>query len=340
MNNDKLVSARILVIDDDINMMDVLSVVLRRYGHFVKTYTEPLSAIEELRKNNYDILIVNYLMTPVNGDKIVETVREFNKEIYIILMSIHKDLAPSIEVMQKLDIQAYYEKSNRFDNLIMLIQGGIKYIEQINKIKNMNSKLEHYLVDFAKILLQTVGAKDHYTEEHSRRVTMFADIFSKYLKLSSRQISDLQIAAAFHDIGKIGIPDSILLKESKLSDDEYSQIKNHPTIGAHILGNATVFQDIIPIVKYHHERFDGRGYPSQLAGTQIPLIARITAVADAFDAMTSKRTYRDAVPIEKVKEEIARCSGTQFDPEIAKLFLNILNNEYDSILKIQDQYRA
>src|SRR5699024_8844124 len=99
------------------------------------------------------------------------------------------------------------EKSNRFDNLIMLIQGGIKYIEQINKIKNMNSKLEHYLVDFAKILLQTVGAKDHYTEEHSRRVTMFADIFSKYLKLSSRQISDLQIAAAFHDIGKIGIPD-------------------------------------------------------------------------------------------------------------------------------------
>ena len=181
MNNDKLVSARILVIDDDINMMDVLSVVLRRYGHFVKTYTEPLSAIEELRKNNYDILIVNYLMTPVNGDKIVETVREFNKEIYIILMSIHKDLAPSIEVMQKLDIQAYYEKSNRFDNLIMLIQGGIKYIEQINKIKNMNSKLEHYLVDFAKILLQTVGAKDHYTEEHSRRVTLFADIFSKYL---------------------------------------------------------------------------------------------------------------------------------------------------------------
>ena len=153
MNNDKLVNAKILVIDDDVNMMDVLSVVLRRYGHTVKTYTEPLAAIEELRKNTYDILLVNYLMTPVKGDKIVETVREFNKEIYIILMSIHKDLAPSIEVMQQLDIQAYYEKSNRFDNLIMLIQGGIKYIEQINKIKSMNSKLEHYLVDFAKILL-------------------------------------------------------------------------------------------------------------------------------------------------------------------------------------------
>ena len=298
MNNDKLVSARILVIDDDINMMDVLSVVLRRYGHFVKTYTEPLSAIEELRKNNYDILIVNYLMTPVNGDKIVETVREFNKEIYIILMSIHKDLAPSIEVMQKLDIQAYYEKSNRFDNLIMLIQGGIKYIEQINKIKNMNSKLEHYLVDFAKILLQTVGAKDHYTEEHSRRVTLFADIFSKYLKLSQRQISDLQIAAAFHDIGKIGIPDNILLKTTRLTDDEYQIIKTHPTIAANIFSVSDIYKDIYPIMYYHHERYDGKGYPTGIKGKQIPLLARILSICDCFDAIVSKRTYKEGASIE------------------------------------------
>ena len=244
MNNDKLVNAKILVIDDDVNMMDVLSVVLRRYGHYVKTFTEPLSAIEELKKNKYDILLVNYLMTPVKGDKIVETVREFNKEIYIILMSIHKDLAPSIEVMQQLDIQAYYEKSNRFDNLIMLIQGGIKYIEQINKIKSMNSQLEHYLVDFAKILLQTVGAKDHYTEEHSRRVTLLADAFSKYLKLDNKQISDLQIAAAFHDIGKIGIPDNILLKTTRLTDDEYQVIKTHPVIAANIFSVSDIYKDI------------------------------------------------------------------------------------------------
>ena len=338
MNNDKLVSARILVIDDDINMMDVLSVVLRRYGHFVKTYTEPLSAIEELRKNNYDILIVNYLMTPVNGDKIVETVREFNKEIYIILMSIHKDLAPSIEVMQKLDIQAYYEKSNRFDNLIMLIQGGIKYIEQINKIKNMNSKLEHYLVDFAKILLQTVGAKDHYTEEHSRRVTMFADIFSKYLKLSSRQISDLQIAAAFHDIGKIGIPDNILLKTTRLTDDEYQVIKTHPTIAANIFSVSDIYKDIYPIMYYHHERYDGKGYPYGLADKDIPLLARIVSVADAFDAMTSKRSYRNELSLDFVKEEIKSKIGTQFDPIVAITFLDILNNEHRLISEIHKSH--
>lgn len=334
MNNDKLVSARILVIDDDINMMDVLSVVLRRYGHFVKTYTEPLSAIEELRKNNYDILIVNYLMTPVKGDKIVETVREFNKEIYIILMSIHKDLAPSIEVMQQLDIQAYYEKSNRFDNLIMLIQSGIKYIQQIAKIKSMNSQLEHYLVDFAKILLQTVGAKDHYTEEHSRRVTLLADVFSKYLKLDNRQVSDLQIAAAFHDIGKIGIPDNILLKTTRLTDDEYQVIKTHPVIAANIFSVSDIYKDIYPIMYYHHERYDGKGYPTGMKGKQIPLLARILSICDSFDAIVSKRTYKEGATIEFALSEIEKGAGTQFDPELAPKFIKMVENNTEYIERI------
>lgn len=338
MNNDKLVNARILVIDDDVNMMDVLSVVLRRYGHFVKTYTEPLSAIEELKNNTYDILIVNYLMTPVKGDKIVETVREFNKEIYIILMSIHKDLAPSIEVMQKLDIQAYYEKSNRFDNLIMLIQSGIKYIEQINKIKAMNSTLEHYLVDFAKILLQTVGAKDHYTEEHSRRVTLLADVFSKYLKLDKNQISDLQIAAAFHDIGKIGIPDNILLKTTRLTDDEYTVIKTHPVIAANIFSVSDIYKDIYPIMYYHHERYDGKGYPTGIAGRQIPFLARILSICDCFDAIVSKRTYKEGASIEFALSEIQKGAGTQFDPDLAPSFILMVENNIGYIQKIYTEF--
>ncbi len=338
MNNDKLVNAKILVIDDDVNMMDVLSVVLRRYGHFVKTYTEPLSAIEELKNNSYDILIVNYLMTPVKGDKIVETVREFNKEIYIILMSIHKDLAPSIEVMQKLDIQAYYEKSNRFDNLIMLIQGGIKYIEQINKIRTMNSTLEHYLVDFAKILLQTVGAKDHYTEEHSRRVTLLADIFSKYLKLDKNQISDLQIAAAFHDIGKIGIPDNILLKTTRLTDDEYNVIKTHPVIAANIFSVSDIYKDIYPIMYYHHERYDGKGYPTGISGRQIPFLARILSICDSFDAIVSKRTYKEGASIEFALSEIQKGAGTQFDPDLAPNFISMVENNIEYIQKIYTEF--
>ena len=161
------------------------------------------------------------------------------------------------------------------------------------------------------------------------------DISKKY---SVYDINTLKIGGLFHDIGKIGIPDSILLKDSKLTDDEYYEIKNHPSIGAHILCNAKVFQDIIPIVKHHHERFDGRGYPSQLAGENIPFIARIAAVADSFDAMTSKRTYRDSLPLDVVKSEIERCKGTQFDPAIADAFLDILNTQYAEISQIQSKY--
>ena len=127
MNQDNKRS-KILIIDDDVNMMEMLSIVLKKYNCDVSIYTEPVSAIEELKSNEYDILLLNFLMSPVNGDRIVKLVREFNKEIYIILMSTHSDLAPSIELMQKLEIQAYFEKSSRFDELIILIKVGLKYL--------------------------------------------------------------------------------------------------------------------------------------------------------------------------------------------------------------------
>ena len=309
--------------------------------------TNPLEAIERIKSEHFDMLILDFMMDPIHGDEVVEEIRKFNTELYILLLTGHKDLAPPLETIKRLDIQGYCEKSDKFDQLLLLIESGIKSIEQMKTIQKINEELrdkndelEKAYLDTIGILRQTVEAKDPYTRGHSDRVSEFAVLIGTKMGLDEKTIHILKIGGLFHDIGKIGIPDSILLKESKLSDDEYSQIKNHPTIGAHILGNATVFQDIIPIVKYHHERYDGRGYPSQLAGTDIPLIARITAVADAFDAMTSKRTYRDSLPIEKVKEEIERCSGTQFDPEIAKLFLGILNNEYNSTLEIQDKYKA
>ena len=329
------------------NGYKIMVVFLKRSGYDFTGLTNPLEAIETIKAEHFDMLILDFMMDPIHGDEVVEEIRKFNKELYILLLTGHKDLAPPLETIKRLDIQGYCEKSDKFDQLLLLIESGIKSIEQMKTIQkineqlqNKNDELENAYLDTIGILRQTVEARDPYTRGHSDRVSEFAVLIGTKMGLDEQTLHTLKIGGLFHDIGKIGIPDSILLKESKLSDDEYSQIKNHPTIGAHILGNATVFQDIIPIVKYHHERYDGRGYPSQLAGTKIPLVSRITAIADAFDAMTSKRTYRDAVPIEKVKEEIERCSGTQFDPEIATLFLDILNNEYNSILKIQEQFKS
>lgn len=341
--NDK--GYRIIAVDDEEGIVDSLSIFLKRSGYDFTGVTDPMEAIEKVKNEHYDLMILDFIMTPIHGDQVVEEIRKFNKELYILLLTGHKDLAPPLETIRKLDIQGYCEKSDKFDQLLLLIESGIKSIEQMNEIKRINEelsttyeKLEIAYLDSVQTLRYTVEAKDPYTRGHSDRVSKYSVLLGKYLGLSASDLKTLEIGGLFHDIGKIGIPDSILLKEAKLTDDEYSQIKNHPSIGAHIMCNAAIFQDIIPIVKHHHEKFDGTGYPAKLKGNDIPYLARIAAVADTFDAMTSKRTYRDPLSLDIVKAEIERCSGSQFDPEIAKVFLDILNNHYDEINEIQKEF--
>ena len=332
---------KIIVVDDEQGIVDSLSIFLKRSGYDFTGLTNPLEAIERVRNEHFDIM-----MDPIHGDEVVEEIRKFNKDLYILLLTGHKDLAPPLETIKRLEIQGYCEKSDKFDQLLLLIESGIKSIEQMNTIKTINEQLhdkneelERAYLDTIGILRQTVEAKDPYTRGHSDRVSEYSVLIGKKLGLDEKTLHILKIGGLFHDIGKIGIPDSILLKESKLSDEEYSQIKNHPMIGVHMLGDAAIFTDILPIVKHHHERYDGRGYPSQLVGDDIPYVARIAAVADTFDAMTSKRSYRDSLPIDVVRAEIERCSGTQFDPNIAKVFLDIMDNDFDLIREIQEKYK-
>lgn len=337
---------KIIVVDDEEGIIDSLSIFLKRSGYQFTGVTDPMEAIEKVKNEHFDLMLLDFIMTPIHGDQVVEEIRKFNKELYILLLTGHKDLAPPLETIRRLDIQGYCEKSDKFDQLLLLIESGIKAISQMNTIKEINDelkdtydKLERAYMESIQTLRYTVEAKDTYTRGHSDRVSEFSVLIGKHLGLSNEDLKVLQIGGLFHDIGKIGVPDSILLKEGKLTDDEYSEIKNHPTIGAHILSNATIFQNIIPIVKHHHEKYDGNGYPSKLKGEDIPYFARIAAIADTFDAMTSKRTYRDALPLETVIAEIERCKGTQFDPKLADVFLNILNNNYDEIKEIQDRYK-
>ena len=337
---------KIIAVDDEEGIVDSLSVFLKRSGYELVGVTDPMEAIERVKNEHFDLMILDFIMTPIHGDQVVEEIRKFNKELYILLLTGHKDLAPPLETIRKLDIQGYCEKSDKFDQLLLLIESGIKSIEQMNEIKRINTelsdtydKLEKAYLDSVQTLRYTVEAKDPYTRGHSDRVSAFSVLIGKHLGLPDSDLRNLEVGGLFHDIGKIGIPDRILLKEEKLTDDEYSEIKNHPSIGAHILCNAATFQDIIPIVKHHHEKFDGNGYPGKLKGEDIPYMARIAAVADTFDAMTSKRTYRDPLPLEVVKSEIERCSGTQFDPQFANTFLNILNNHYDEIQEIQEKFK-
>ena len=338
---------RIIAVDDDPGVIDTLAVFLKRSGYDLVGVTNPIEAIEKIRNEHFDLLILDFIMTPIHGDAVVEEIRKFNKDLYILLLTGHKDLAPPLETIRRLDIQGYCEKSDKQDQLLLLIESGIKSISQMNMIKKINielsdtySKLEKAYLESIETLRYTVEAKDVYTRGHSDRVSAFSVLIGEKLGLSEEDIKKLRIGGLFHDVGKIGVPDSILLKDSKLTDDEYSQIKNHPSIGAHILSNATIFSDIIPIVKYHHEKYDGSGYPSRLKGNEIPYLARIAAIADTFDAMTSVRPYRHALPLDVVKEEFRKFSGIQFDPEITKVFLDILENDYEKIEEIQNNFSS
>ncbi len=172
-------------------------------------------------------------------------------------------------------------------------------------------------------LSTTIDAKDSYTQGHSERVALMSRQLAEAAGLDSHTVQRVYLSGLVHDVGKIGVPEAVLTKPGKLTKEEYDLVKMHPETGARILEGIRQMQDLIPGVLHHHESWDGRGYPFGLAGMDIPLFGRILGLADAFDAMSSDRTYRQAMPMHKVLDEVRRCSGKQFDPELADIFVKL-----------------
>lgn len=189
------------------------------------------------------------------------------------------------------------------------------------KLKNSYLKLRRANYGLIEAFTKAVDAKDTYTAGHSTRVSLYARVIGKLIDLPKDEFEKLKLAALFHDIGKIGIPDNVLLKEGKLTEEEFNIIKSHPETGNNILISVSMLSEILPAVRHHHEKYDGRGYPDGLKGEEIPLHARILAIADAFDAMTSDRSYQKKRTYEEALKELERCAGTQFDPVMTKAFV-------------------
>ena len=336
---------KIIAVDDEIGIIDSLSVFLKHSGYTLVGCTDPYQAIEKVKNEHYDLMLLDFMMSPIHGDTVVEEIRKFNKELYIILLTGHKDLVPPLETIKKLSIQAYCEKEDKFDQLLLLIESAFKSIEQMQTIKEINAelkvsneKIEKAYLETIQMLRYTVEAKDSYTRGHSDRVSAYSVLIGEELGLYDKDLRTLKVGGLFHDIGKLGISDTILLKPSGLTDEEYEELKKHPSIGKQIVSSSTIFRDIVPIIYSHHERYDGNGYPQKLKGDDISFLARIVSVADAFDAMTSKRSYRDEMDMDYVKKQIQEGAGTQFDPEASNAFLNILNNKFEKIQEIVRKY--
>lgn len=210
--------------------------------------------------------------------------------------------------------------------ILLVLQGNKR--DYYSKIaKQRRERVERLSLQMVNALVNTIDAKDSYTNGHSTRVAKYSVMLAERMGYNSDQIKLIEYAALLHDIGKIGVPNEIINKTSRLTDEEYEIIKTHPVIGGNTLKDITEIPDIAIGARFHHERFDGRGYPDKLSGTDIPEIARIIGVADAYDAMTSNRSYRGLLSQETVRGEIEKGKGTQFDPEIAEIMLTIIDED-------------
>ena len=189
------------------------------------------------------------------------------------------------------------------------------------EIDNLNLMVEQ--TTFA--LVEAIDAKDNYTNGHSRRVAEYSSLIAEESGKSKAECEKIYLIALLHDVGKIGIPDAIINKKGSLTDDEYATIKSHPKVGKEILSKISISPELSIGASFHHERYDGKGYPFGLKGEEIPEIARIIAVADSYDAMASKRSYRNTLPREKTRSELEKGIGTQFDPQFAKIMIKFLD---------------
>jgi response regulator RpfG family c-di-GMP phosphodiesterase len=255
------------------------------------------------------------------------------KEAVIINSNEHPEISPSLicaPLMIRnsiLGILSIRKKKNRE----IFSKKDLHHILSLTKRASLNlenkilyESIYSNIMDTLKSLVSSIQVRDHYTEEHSRRATEMSVKIAEKMGCSLRDIESLKIAGILHDVGKIAVPDSILLKPDRLTLEEFTVIKNHSTIGENILRPVILLDQERRIIQCHHERYDGKGYPLGLAGTDIPFLARILTVADSFDAMTNNRPYRSAMSIEKAVEEVVKNKNTQFDSDVVDAFLKIL----------------
>ncbi len=218
-------------------------------------------------------------------------------------------------------------RSDNEDLMVVLRGRNLQLQEMMGSLRQAHTEIEQSYLQTIQALAQALDAKDSYTAGHSRRVSRFAYLLARRMGLSREKCEDVRDGALMHDIGKIGVPERVLLKPGRMTEDEIKLIQMHPVIGAQILDPVKPLRRYIPSVKHHHERWDGKGYPDGLEGDEIPVEARITLIADTFDAITSDRPYRSAKPLDLAVDQFTKFAGKQFDPECVRVFLEILEED-------------
>lgn len=328
----------ILLVDDDPVNLKRAQLILAKDGYAIAATTSGRQALSFLEKRIPDIILLDINMPEMDGFEVLAKIMENEtwREIPVIFLTADNDQETEVKGLRAgaLDFvtKPFMEDivKQRVKHLLELnhLQKQLKeeVERQTAKAEERRRQMEEMSFQTVHALADAIDAKDRYTKGHSARVSEYAVALAGALGWDKTELDELKYAALLHDIGKIGVPDSVLNKPGKLTDVEYSVIKSHTSVGADILKNITTASGAVQVARHHHERYDGKGYPDNIAGEDIPVMARIVCIADSYDAMNSRRIYRGSLSREKIREELVKCSGSQFDPVFLAKFLELLDN--------------
>jgi len=356
----------VLFVDDEVNILKALQRLLRTEEMNVLCASRASEAIELLEQHPAQVVVTDQRMPEMNGVDLLSAVRERHPDIVRMMLTGYTEINVAVDAINRGEIFRLITKPWNDDELRATIRQAfdhfdlkseIKRLNQVTreqnfKLQDMNRNLEAKVRERTKqlaakhqelrtayvqtisALAEAVDAKDTYTRGHSQRVGVYASKLARELSFPKDVIERVYIAGLLHDVGKIGVRDSVITKPDRLTPEEYEEIKKHPEIGAKILEPVDFLRDIVPCVRHHHEWYDGcgRGYPDGLRGDRIPLPSRVILVADTVDAMTSDRPYRKALSLDVVVSELTKYSGTQFDPTCVEAFLAILERDGEQVV--------
>lgn len=331
---------RILIVDDESCVRELLVHFLNNKGYDCIQAENAQCALNILHQKNIPIIISDIRMPGLDGIGFLQEVKQKEPFTEVIMATALTETSTAVEAMRQgaydyvvkpFDLKTVETSVRRaFERRQLLIENKEyhdrleeKVQEKTSELVEKNTQLRLLFLNTIQSLVQTLEAKDKYTEGHSRRVAEMSSLMAKRLRFSDEDVEKLRLAGILHDIGKIGVREACLNKPGTLTEAESEEIKQHPLISERILTPIEELQEILADIRHHHERFDGNGYPHGLRGVDIPLGARILAVADSYDAMTSDRPYRPALTADKALDELEVNAGKQFDPQLIKVFIEL-----------------
>jgi len=334
-----LAGEKILVCDDEEAIREVVSTLLEAQGYHCTVVPDGSQAIRQIKSDSHDLVLSDIVMPEMDGMRLLRQLREQDKDIPVIMVTAMHDISIALEAIRA-GAYDYILKPFEKDQLYHSVRRALEHRHLVLENRSYQRNLEHLVAERTQQLsvtlqnleqsydytLEALGgaldAKDAETEGHCQRVTAVTILIAKIMNVGKEPLRHIARGAFLHDIGKMGIPDQVLRKPGPLTEDERELMKRHCDIGYTVLERIPFLKEAAEIVLSHQEFYNGTGYPRGLKGEEIPIGARIFAVADTFDAMTSDRPYRKALPVSAARAEIQKFSGVQFDPQVVEAFLS------------------